>query len=95
MTFSLPPELARYVVEKGSVAVDGTSLTVMRVDDDTFSVGLIPHTLARTAFASRSVGDLVNLEVDLVAKYIERLLRAGVHTPWAYPGAYPWADKER
>jgi riboflavin synthase len=69
--------LARYVVEKGSIAVDGVSLTVTEVDDDGFSVGLIPTTLAETTLGSREVGATVNLEVDVLAKYVERLLSAG------------------
>jgi len=82
MTFSLPPSLARYVVEKGSIAVDGTSLTVMAVDSATFTVGLIPHTLAVTVFGARAVGDHVNLEIDIVAKYVERLLASGAPSPY-------------
>jgi riboflavin synthase len=69
--------LARYVVEKGSIAVDGVSLTVTEVDDDGFSVGLIPTTLAETTLGSREVGATVNLEVDVLAKYVERLLNVG------------------
>jgi riboflavin synthase len=69
--------LARYVVEKGSIAVDGVSLTVTGVDDDGFSVGLIPTTLAETTLGSREVGARVNLEVDVLAKYVERLLGSG------------------
>lgn len=70
-----PGGLARYVVEKGSVAVDGVSLTVTAVDGDTFSVALVPHTLAVTALVERRSGDPVNLEVDIMAKYAESLLR--------------------
>ena len=66
--------IARYIVEKGSIAVDGVSLTVTEVDDDGFAVGLIPTTLAETTLGSREVGATVNLEVDVVAKYVERLL---------------------
>lgn len=76
LRISLPVSLATYVVEKGSIAVDGTSLTVMAVDDEGFSVGLIPHTLAVTVLGRRVVGDRVNLEVDVVAKYVERMLRS-------------------
>ncbi len=76
LTFSLPPELSRYVVEKGSITVDGVSLTVMAVTEDTFSVGLIPTTLKLTVLGAKQVGDPVNLEVDVVAKYVERLLGA-------------------
>jgi riboflavin synthase len=71
--FSLPPQLARYVVTKGSIAVDGVSLTVADAADDGFSVGLIPTTLAMTTLGRKGVGDLVNLEVDVIAKYVERL----------------------
>jgi riboflavin synthase len=72
--FSLPPQLARYVVEKGSITVDGVSLTVMEVTADTFSVGLIPTTLKLTVLGAKSVGDPVNLEVDVIAKYVEKML---------------------
>jgi riboflavin synthase len=70
-----PPEVLRYCVEKGSIAVDGTSLTVALVDDDGFAVALIPHTLAETTLGALEPGDEVNLEVDVVAKYVERLAR--------------------
>ncbi|MCO1658790.1 riboflavin synthase [Pseudonocardia humida] len=73
LTFSLPVDLARYVALKGSIAVDGVSLTVAGVTDDTFSVALIPTTLAETTLGAREPGDTVNLEVDVVAKYVERL----------------------
>jgi riboflavin synthase len=73
VTFSLPAELSRYVVEKGSIAVDGVSLTVAAIDGDTFTVALIPTTLADTTLGIREPGDVVNLEVDVVAKYVERL----------------------
>lgn len=66
--------LARYVVEKGSIAVDGISLTVVSVTDDTFTVSLIPETLARTSLGFRAVGDEVNLETDIIAKHVEKLL---------------------
>ena len=71
---SAPADLARYLVEKGSVTVDGVSLTVAALDGDTFAVALIPHTLAVTTFGSVHPGDPVNLEVDVIAKYVERLL---------------------
>lgn len=74
VTISLDPELARYVVEKGSIAVDGISLTVVSVTDDTFTVSLIPETLARTSLGFRAVGDEVNLETDIIAKHVEKLL---------------------
>jgi riboflavin synthase len=72
--FGLPENLARYVVEKGSIAVDGVSLTVVSADDATFTVSLIPTTLQRTTLGARAVGAAVNLEVDVMAKYAERLL---------------------
>ena len=72
--FTLPPELSRYVVEKGSITIDGVSLTVSALADDTFSVSLIPTTLGLTTLGHKGVGDLVNLEVDVIAKYVERLL---------------------
>lgn len=72
--FTLPPELSRYVVEKGSITVDGVSLTVSAITDDTFSVSLIPTTLELTTLGHKAVGDPVNLEVDVIAKYVERLL---------------------
>ncbi len=71
-------ELLRYVVEKGSVAVDGVSLTVAAVDDDGFEVSLIPETLERTTFGGAAVGSTVNLEVDVLAKYVERLVAPNV-----------------
>lgn len=77
VTFELPAELARYVVLKGSIAVDGVSLTVSALTDATFSVSLIPTTLALTTLGSKRVGDPVNLEVDVLAKYVERMLEAG------------------
>ncbi|MBB5959087.1 riboflavin synthase [Saccharothrix tamanrassetensis] len=69
----LPPRLARYVVEKGSITVDGVSLTVVSVTEDRFDVSLIPTTLELTTLGRRTPGDLVNLEVDVLAKYVERL----------------------
>ena len=74
---SLPTGLARYVVEKGSITVDGVSLTVMAVGPDAFSVSLIPTTLALTTLGQNGPGDPVNLEVDIVAKYVEKLMGAG------------------
>jgi riboflavin synthase len=70
--------LLRYVVEKGSIAVDGVSLTVAAVDDDGFEVSLIPETLERTSFGTAEVGTTVNLEVDVLAKYVERLVAPSV-----------------
>lgn len=75
--FTLPEDLARYVVDKGSITVDGTSLTVVEAADDWFSVSLIPTTLADTVLGTRQPGDRVNLEVDVIAKYVERLLEKG------------------
>ena len=74
MRIRLPEALGRYVVEKGSITVDGVSLTVVSVDDDSFTVSLIPVTLAHTTLGRLSVGDRVNLEVDAIAKYVERLM---------------------
>jgi len=74
-TFSLPAELGVYVVEKGSIAVDGISLTVADVTPTTFSIAIIPHTHAVTAMGRRRVGDTVNVEADVLAKYVERLVR--------------------
>ena len=71
---SLPCELSRYLVDKGSITVDGVSLTVVSVSDERFSVSLIPETLARTNLGHKQPGDPVNLEVDVIAKYVERLL---------------------
>ncbi len=73
---NLASELARYVVEKGSMTVDGVSLTVTAAGDDWFEFVLIPHTLEVTTLGLRGVGDQVNLEVDVIAKYVERLMEA-------------------
>jgi len=73
-TFSAPPDALRYVVEKGSVAVDGISLTAAALGDDSFDVAVIPHTLAVTTLGHKDPGAAVNLEADLIAKYVERLL---------------------
>ena len=78
---SLPADLARYVVEKGSITVDGVSLTVSAVDDEAFEVSLIPTTLSATTLGARAPGDSVNLEVDVTAKYVEKLLLSGVRPP--------------
>jgi riboflavin synthase len=80
LRIELPPELERYVVEKGSVAVDGVSLTVAGVGPGWFAVALVPHTLEVTTLGRRRPGDLVQLEVDVVAKYVERLVQ-------------PWTDR--
>lgn len=88
LTIGAPPEVARYLVPKGSITVDGVSLTVVDVAADPggaaeFRVGLIPHTLEVTVFGRRQLGDRVNLEADVVAKYVERLLSGGAPTPYA------------
>ena len=75
---TLPPGLGRYVVEKGSIAVDGVSLTVVAVDEESFSVSLIPTTLQLTTLGLKRPGDPVNLEVDVIAKYVEKLVGAHV-----------------
>lgn len=75
---SLPTDLARYVVQKGSITVDGISLTVSGVGADWVEVSLIPTTLGRTTLGRKGPGDLVNLEVDITAKYVEKLLAAGI-----------------
>jgi len=85
--FAAPPALLRYVAQKGSICVDGVSLTVNAVDGDGFEVALVPHTVAHTAFGATAVGDAVNLEVDLVARYVERLLSAGAIPPAPPHGA--------
>ena len=74
-TISAPPALLRYVVEKGSITIDGVSLTVAAVEDERFSVSLIPHTAAITLLGRKGPGDVVNLETDILAKYVEKLLR--------------------
>lgn len=73
-TFSVPPELARYVAQKGSICIDGISLTVNSVDDVSFSVNIVPHTLDKSSLGKTHVGDWVNLEVDVIARYLERLM---------------------
>jgi riboflavin synthase len=76
LAFSIPPELSLYLVEKGSVTVDGVSLTVSALYPDRFEVALIPHTLEVTTLSLREPGDRVNLEVDVIAKYVQRMLAA-------------------
>ena len=75
MRIALEPELLRYCAEKGSITVDGVSLTVAALHEDGLEVALIPHTLAETTLSERAPGDLVNIEVDVLAKYAERLAR--------------------
>jgi riboflavin synthase len=74
--FALPPALERYLVEKGSISVDGVSLTVAALREESFDVAVIPHTFESTTLGIRKGGDIVNLEVDVLGKYVERLLRA-------------------
>lgn len=74
--FSAPVALLKYIAKKGSICVDGVSLTVNEVDGEGFEVALIPHTVANTAFAQTAVGGAVNLEIDLLARYVERLLQS-------------------
>jgi riboflavin synthase len=74
MTFAAPAAVLHYVVEKGSITVDGISLTVAALDKESFEIAVIPHTLAVTTLGARQPGDPVNLEVDVLAKYVERLL---------------------
>jgi riboflavin synthase len=76
VTVAAPPALLRYVVEKGSIAVDGVSLTVAAIEEDAFAVSLIPETLERTNLGAAQPGQPVNLEVDVLAKYVEKLVRA-------------------
>jgi riboflavin synthase len=86
LVLSAPAGLTRYVAEKGSIAVSGVSLTVTHVDDTTFGVSLIPTTLQTTTLGTLAPGDRVNLEVDVVAKYVERLLTTGAAPADALPG---------
>jgi riboflavin synthase len=82
---AMPGEMAKYLVDKGSITVDGVSLTVVEASDDRFTISLIPETLSRTTLGLRQPGDRVNLEVDVIAKHVEKLVRA-------YPAA---PDKEK
>jgi riboflavin synthase len=77
VSFETPPSLLRYVVEKGSVTVQGVALTVTGVDRETFGVALIPYTLSETTLGTIAIGDELNLEVDVLAKYVERLIASG------------------
>lgn len=88
VTVAVPAELTRYLVDKGSIALDGVSLTVVHAGDDHVTVSLIPETLARTTLGARRPGDPVNVEVDILAKHVERLLATG----WA---AGPPGDRVR
>jgi riboflavin synthase len=86
VTISLPPGLAPYLVDKGSITVDGVSLTIVEALEDRFTVSLIPETLARTTLGLRAAGDRVNLETDLIAKHVEKLL---LHHAPTIPVAHP------
>ena len=80
-TIAAGPEILRYVVEKGSITIDGISLTVADVKPDTFSISAIPHTVAITVLGERREGDPVNLETDIIGKYVEKLLQPREETP--------------
>ena len=94
---SVPDGLARYIVEKGSITVDGVSLTVVRPLADGFTVAVIPHTTAVTTLGAKGPGDTVNLEVDIIAKYTERLLEGqlAARPGSPPPGAGPVAEEAR
>lgn len=81
-TISAAPEILKYIVEKGSITIDGTSLTVARVSDKDFAISAIPHTVAITILGQKKVGDKVNLENDIIGKYVEKLLQGGVQSSW-------------
>ncbi len=83
--FSVPAAISRYIVAKGSVAVDGISLTVNRAEEDLFSVAVIPHSLEKTTLKDRAAGDRVNIETDLLGRYVERLLAGKTETE---PGSH-------
>ena len=78
LKFSFPKEIDRHIVQKGSIAVDGISLTVAEIVDDTFSIAVIPHTYQETTLSRMRPGDSVNLEVDILAKYVEKMLKRDV-----------------
>ena len=81
-TISAEPAILRYIVEKGSITLDGTSLTVARVDETGFAISAIPHTVSVTILGRKKVGDRVNLENDIIGKYVEKLLQGGVQSSW-------------
>jgi riboflavin synthase len=85
VTFAAPEAVLRYTIEKGSICVSGVSLTVTAIDDDTFSVALIPHTRAVTTLGRLEPGSRVNLEADLVGKYVEKLTGAAALIPSKQP----------
>lgn len=80
-TITAPHELLRYIVEKGSVAIDGISLTVAKVTETSFSVSIIPHTAAQTILGTKKTGDIVNLENDIIGKYVEKLMKPAEAAP--------------
>ncbi len=89
-TFAIPPGLGRYIIAKGSIAIDGTSLTVNTCDKETFSIMVIPHTLEITLLGNLQKGDAVNIEVDLIGKYVEKMLQAEeADTPGKQQGINP------
>ncbi|MEJ2041120.1 MAG: riboflavin synthase [Desulfosarcinaceae bacterium] len=90
LTFSAPPELLRYMIEKGSVAIDGISLTINKVDGDGFQVSIIPHTARITTMGMKRIGGPVNLETDLIGKYVERFLSSGRGEPERPGGEITW-----
>ena len=85
-TVQAAPAILRYIVEKGSIAIDGISLTVAQVQSDQFSISAIPHTVRMTVLNERRVGDLVNLETDIIGKYVEKLFSAKDRSEEPYPG---------
>lgn len=80
-TITAPPLLLRYIVEKGSIAIDGISLTVAKVTETSFSVSIIPHTAAQTILGTKKTGDMVNLENDIIGKYVEKLMKPAEAAP--------------
>ncbi len=86
LTIKLPAEKQKYVIAEGSIAVDGVSLTVARLQNDEVTIALIPHTLAKTTLGRLKIGDAVNIEVDLIGKYVERML----HSPGGKPLTAAW-----
>ena len=88
-----PEAITRYVVEKGSIAIDGVSLTVARVSENGFSISMIPHTADVTALGRKRAGDIVNLECDIIGKYVEKLLSSGRASPVTKPHTSDRANK--
>jgi riboflavin synthase len=89
LAVTVPESVRPYLVEKGSVTVDGVSLTIVSVTEDGFTVAVIPHTQAVTTLGRKREGDAVNLEADVIAKYTQRLLQAGVESPYVAAGRVP------